>query len=127
MTSRASRITVQAFQPFRSRVGLDTVVGLTFPFNAGAVAEMKAALDWARDDARRRGLPLTVGGWLGDRRCWFVERSAWPVVREFLLDRGYQFMKVTSDGRATLLTRVARATAVDAAAGRGTGGAPTGD
>jgi hypothetical protein len=82
MIGRHIRVTV--FQPFESRVGLDTVIGLQFNYDPEVIALLKAALREARGWQRRGNL----GGWLAEYRCWFVERIAWPHVRRRLLGAG---------------------------------------
>jgi hypothetical protein len=78
-------VRVRPFQPFSSRVGVDTVAGLSFPYDAGVVAVLKDGIAEAR---RRFGRP-NLGGWLPEHRRWFVEWVAWPTVRRHLLDAGH--------------------------------------
>jgi hypothetical protein len=52
-------IRVTAFQPFNSRVEVDTVLGLHFRYDPGVVALLKQAL---RDVARLRR-ERNLGGW----------------------------------------------------------------
>jgi hypothetical protein len=77
-------INVSTFQPFESRQGVDTVFALRFRYDPDLVALLKSALR----AARRRGLSFNPGGWLPNEHCWFVERSAWPYVRDFLAQEG---------------------------------------
>jgi hypothetical protein len=75
------RIRVTRFQPFSSRTGVDTVVGLAFRYDADLVAKLKTILREARSHCRVSGHP---GGWLDEHRKWFVEPAAWPFVRRRL-------------------------------------------
>jgi hypothetical protein len=78
-------IDVTEFQSFASRVGVDTVLALRFPYSEGVVETVKEALR----DMRHLGGVKNPGGWLADRKLWFVERVAWPHVRGLLLARGH--------------------------------------
>jgi hypothetical protein len=86
----ASTLAVFRFQPFASRVGVDQVIGLRFKYSACLVADLKAAFAAAR---RQDGCQRNVGGWLPEQRAWFVELSAWPVVREQLTANGYRLVQ----------------------------------
>ncbi|MEW6730502.1 MAG: hypothetical protein AB1489_04095 [Acidobacteriota bacterium] len=77
-------IVVKYFQPFESRVGIDTVVGLKFDQNPGVVTALCEALQ----QCPRRG--FTPGGWLPVERLWFVEKAAWPFVRAHLSRLSYK-------------------------------------
>src|SRR5262245_45309466 len=74
-------IQVTSFQPFTSRVGIDTVLALHFRFDAEIVRTLKAAL--------RATDMHNAGGWPTEHRCWFVELCVWYEVKEALLDAGY--------------------------------------
>jgi hypothetical protein len=78
-------IRVFVFQPFESRQGQDTVIGLRFAFDVELIDQLKGALREARDGTGKRN----PGGWLATERAWFVERSAWPTVRRRLVEAGY--------------------------------------
>jgi len=82
------RIRVFAFQPFESRRGVDTVLGLRFEYDKGFVEFLKATLRAARVELRQGNL---IGGWLPEQRSWFVERVAWPRVRRELERVGCTF------------------------------------
>jgi hypothetical protein len=86
-------IHVSSFQPFESRVGRDTVLALRFQYNAEVVEVLKQAL---RDAGRRLGR-RNLGGWLEEHRVWFVERCAWPLVRERLAGIGCSFLDAEAD------------------------------
>jgi hypothetical protein len=80
-------IAVDVFQPFRSRQGIDTVVGLRCVYDPGFVEEIKRSLRSAG-----RWLKLkNPGGWLAEHRVWFVEWAAWPFVRDDLRRAGFEF------------------------------------
>jgi hypothetical protein len=68
-------IHVFAFQPFSSRTGFDTVLGLRFSFDRDLVELLKEALRNLKP-----GFPGSPGGWLPEHRAWFVERAVWPAV-----------------------------------------------
>ena len=76
-------IEVFRFQPFESRVGVDTVIGLRFKSDRDLVQLLKALLRKYRKDRQ-------AGGWLPDHRVWFVEESIWPLVATELRVRGYR-------------------------------------
>src|SRR5262245_12603735 len=65
-------IRVTSFQPFTSRVGVDTVLSVRFPF---ALKERFKAK--AKEAAVRSGIKNGYG-WLSEHNTWFVERSVWP-------------------------------------------------
>jgi hypothetical protein len=77
-------IHVFAFQPFESRAGVDTVIGLRFRFDWTLADLLKTALRSARLLSSRKN----VGGWLDREKAWFVERFAWPHVRRHLEEAG---------------------------------------
>ena len=87
-----SHIDVSAFQPFPSRIGVDTVLALRFQYDPDLIAALKDALQ----AARRRGFGKNLGGWLAEYRCWFVERSAWPLVADRLRKFGCTFTEPDS-------------------------------
>jgi hypothetical protein len=80
------RIRVSAFQPFKGRVGVDTVLGLEFPYDPDLVELLKESI---RDAKRRTGVAGTAGGWLAEHHRWFVERAAWPLIKAALLRAGH--------------------------------------
>jgi hypothetical protein len=85
---RAPMITVTRFQPFVSRRGRDTVVRLSFDYNADLVADLKILIrkyetHVLNPDAR------CAGGWLPKSKCWFIEESIWPAVKNDLIEFGY--------------------------------------
>ncbi len=77
-------IRLTAFQPFASRRGKDTVVGMEFQYNPKLVNLLKTTLR----GLRKPGDPGPAGGWLPDHGRWFCERQAWPALRQRLLDVG---------------------------------------
>jgi hypothetical protein len=80
-----SIIHVSAFQPFESRRGVDTVLALRFRYDPDVIEVLKDAI---RRASRDRGI-RNAGGWLAEHRSWFVERQAWPCVRDQLRQAGY--------------------------------------
>jgi hypothetical protein len=82
-----NRIDDFSFQPFESRRGIDTVVGLRFRYDVQLVADLKDALRQAR---RLKG-GHHLGGWLAQHRARFVERRAWPHVPQRLQALGNAF------------------------------------
>jgi hypothetical protein len=84
---------VSAFQPFESRVGVDTVLKLEFRYDAGLIATLKDAIGRARHTVGGKNL----GGWLPEHKVWFVERRAWEVVRRHLLAAGCQLVGPEED------------------------------
>ena len=87
-TTQAPTITIHAdyFQPFQSRVGLDTVVRLRFEFDAALVSRLKAILAVYAVCSPHK----VVGGFLPKFRCWFVEPDVWEVVWMELLYLGHR-------------------------------------
>jgi hypothetical protein len=79
------RLHAFAFQSFQSRRGIDTVIGLRFPYNPCVIDTLKAALR----EAREQTSPANPGGWLPDAKAWFIERAVWPAVRRRLLAAGH--------------------------------------
>jgi hypothetical protein len=75
-------IRVHSFSPFQDPANV--VVGLEFPYDSALVELLKRVLEEARADPR-----VSVGGWLPERRRWFVELPAWPYVRARLLEVGH--------------------------------------
>ncbi|TKB72534.1 MAG: hypothetical protein E8D46_13065 [Nitrospira sp.] len=82
-------IHVDRFQPFQSRVGLDTVVRLRFEYDAALVSRLKALLAVYQVGTEHR----TVGGWLPKHGVWFVELSVWPIVRDELHLLGHRILE----------------------------------
>jgi hypothetical protein len=78
-------VDVTEFQPFPSRVAVDTVLALKSGYDPELVEAVKEGLAYAR---QRAGVK-NPGGWLRDRRVWFVEHAAWPYVRDLLEARGH--------------------------------------
>ena len=87
----ATRIHVDTFQPFKSRLGVDEVVRLRFNYNPALVARLKALLAVYAAGTEHK----TIGGWLPKHRCWFVEASAWEGVKLELLYLGHRVMERT--------------------------------
>jgi hypothetical protein len=80
-------IELSTFQPFKSRVGVDTVLALRLlKFDPALPVLLKEALRKASEQTGGKNL----GGWLAAHRVWFVERSAWPIVRRHLRAHGYK-------------------------------------
>lgn len=79
------------FQPFESRQGVDTVIKLQFNYDPDLIALLKRSLkgyrQYAIDPSRQIFQP---GGWRPDEKCWFVERSIWPMVMRDLEASGYE-------------------------------------
>jgi hypothetical protein len=84
-------ISVDQFQPFSSRAGIDTVMRLRFPYDPGLVSRLKALLAVYAVGHQYR----TVGGWLPEHQAWFVEADVWDVVRDELQFLGYQIAERT--------------------------------
>ncbi|HEY7066399.1 MAG TPA: J domain-containing protein [Chloroflexota bacterium] len=80
-----------AFQPFTSRAGMDTVLGVRFPFNGALVGELK---DRLRTQKQRHYLARPAGGWLPEARAWFVERECWPTIHALLRQWGYSVQEI---------------------------------
>ena len=83
--ARPVSIYVDQFQPFQSRVGLDTVVRVRFEYDAALVSRLKAILAVYAVGAEHK----SIGGWLPKHRSWFVEAHAWEVVKLELLYLGH--------------------------------------
>jgi len=74
-------ITAFRFQPFESRQGQDTVIGLRFKYDAQLVAGLKSILKQCRGRAVRKDRHQhSAGGWLPEHKVWFVEENVWPRV-----------------------------------------------
>jgi hypothetical protein len=85
-----ARLECFRFQPFQTRRGIDTVVGLRFGYDAALIAALKDLLRQWRDAVRQANpIAQTAGGWLPAYRCWFVEVPAWPAVAALLRQHGY--------------------------------------
>jgi len=82
-------IHVDHFQPFQSRVGIDTVVRLQFDYDQALVSRLKAILSVYAVGTEHK----TIGGWLPKHRCWFVEPSVWDVVKMELLFLGHRIVE----------------------------------
>jgi hypothetical protein len=83
------QIIVRPFQPFESRVGIDTVLGLSFRYDAALIELLKSALRQAGARERVRN----PGGWVREHKCWFVERAVWPAVRACLVRAGHEVVE----------------------------------
>jgi hypothetical protein len=82
-------IRVSADQPFKSRQGVDTVILLKSRYDPDLVTLLKDALLMSRCEAVELGRGPNTGGWLKKRGVWWVERHAWPLVRQVLLESGH--------------------------------------
>lgn len=83
-------IHVTRFQPFESRIGIDTVVRLDFHYDPKLIGHLKRILANYRPDAVDPGLNRqTPGGWLPREKCWFVESIVWDVMKVELSSSGY--------------------------------------
>lgn len=89
---RSLIILVDRFQPFQSRIGLDTVIRLQFEYDAALVARLKALLAVYVVRTGNR----TIGGWLPKHSCWFVESEVWDVIKMELLYLGHRIVKEKS-------------------------------
>ena len=79
------------FQPFESRQGRDTVIGLTFPFNRPIAEILKQCFARYRQQVYDpEHFIHSAGGWLTRERCWFVEHAIWPTVQRELEAAGYE-------------------------------------
>lgn len=78
------------FQPFESRRGVDTVVGLRFRYDQAVVGALRELLQAAKprvvDPARNI---YSAGGWLSYHRCWYVEEPVLPAVLKLFRSAGY--------------------------------------
>jgi hypothetical protein len=88
------QIIVRPFQPFESRVGIDTVLGLRFPYDPALPGLLKSAY---REAGARAGV-RSPGGWLPEHKCWFVERAVWPAVRDCLVRAGHKVVEHDPEG-----------------------------
>ena len=89
--SKACTIRAFTFQPFASRQGQDTVVGLRFPFNPSVAQILKQCFVRYRHELHDpEHFILAAGGWLPNKRCWFVEQAIWPTVQRELESAGCQ-------------------------------------
>jgi hypothetical protein len=84
-------VKVVRFQPFPSRAGVDTVLGLSFTYDRAVVDTIKQTL--GQEKARLGG---TQGGWLAEHKLWFVEPATWPAVRRRLAAAGCTFDEETA-------------------------------
>ena len=81
------------FQPFESRRGRDTVIGLTFPFDQPIAQILKQCCARYRHQLfDPENFIHSAGGWLAHKRCWFVERAIWPDVQAELKAAGYEIL-----------------------------------
>ena len=89
--TQAPTITIHAdhFQPFQSRMGLDTVVRLRFEYDAALVSRLKALLAIYAVGTEHK----TIGGWLAKHQCWFIETSACESIKLELLYLGHRIVK----------------------------------
>ena len=93
---RTPMITVTRFQLFSSRRGRDTVVRLSFNYDAGLVTDLKTLI--RRYEARAFNASKNIlagGGWLPKFKCWFVEESIWPDIKNDLIELGYSVNEPT--------------------------------
>ena len=82
-------IHVDRFQPFTSRLGIDEVVRLRFPFEPQLVSRLKALLAVYVVGTEHK----TVGGWLPKHGAWFIEPDVWPVIRMQLVYLGHRVLE----------------------------------
>jgi hypothetical protein len=85
-----ARLEYFRFQPFQTRRGIDTVLGLRFGYDAALIAALKDILRQWRPIVRQANpMAQVAGGWLPAYRCWFIEPPAWPAVAALLRRYGY--------------------------------------
>lgn len=82
-------IHVDRFQPFESRLGVDTVVRLRFEYTPALIARLKAILAVYAVGTEHK----IIGGWLPKHACWFVEPDVWDVVRDELQLLGHRIVE----------------------------------
>ncbi len=88
--SKPCKIRAFTFQPFASRKGRDTVVGLRFPFNPSVAQILKQCFVRYRHELHDpEHFILAAGGWLHRERCWFVEQAIWPTLQRELKAAGH--------------------------------------
>jgi hypothetical protein len=88
-TPTTIQIEVFSCQPFESRQGIDTVVGLRFPYSPPTITLIKQTL--ARFRPEYVALGGQPGGWAPKDKYWWVERRVWPTVQAVLEDAGCVF------------------------------------
>lgn len=74
-------------QPFRSRVGIDTVVCLKFDFNIELINALRDIFQEHNHDG------FSKGGWLPAEGLWFLEESIWPYARYRLQKLGFELVQ----------------------------------
>lgn len=87
------QLTIHAstFQPFASRIGLDMVIRLEFPYDPTLTNLLKRLIAAYRSAAvDPRHYRLNAGGWLPTHKVWFVEPCVWGVIRDELQLLGYR-------------------------------------
>lgn len=66
------------------------MIRLTFPYDPDLIQFLKRALRTYREFAIDPSAHIfQSGGWRPDEKCWFVERSIWPMVERDLREAGY--------------------------------------
>lgn len=76
------------FQPFESRA--DLVIGLKSQYNPALVDLLRETLKPLHKRVKDPAKHISnAGGWLNAHRVWFVERVAWAVVHDALMNAGY--------------------------------------
>lgn len=91
---RAPMITITHFQPFVSRRGRDTVVRLSFSYDASLVADLRTLIRKYETHALSPDARCG-GGWLPKFKCWFVEEPIWPDIKNDLIELGYSVHEPT--------------------------------
>ena len=87
--ARSIVIHADRFQPFASRLGIDTVVRLRFDYDAVLVSRLKALLTVYTVGTQHK----IVGGWLPKLKCWFIEPDIWAIVKMELLFLGHRVLE----------------------------------
>jgi hypothetical protein len=94
MMTKMTRIRTSRFQPFQSRVGVDTVLRLEFSYDPELIGHLKRLLSAhkskAIDPARH---VLQPGGFLPSCKSWFCEQAIWPEIKEELQQLGYHIQE----------------------------------
>lgn len=89
LTCPRAIVHIYEFQPFRKRAQIfpkSSVIALDFVYDRKIVSLIRSAISLYHPIAKNKAkMIMNAGGWLPEKKLWFVEPSIWPRVKKILI------------------------------------------